>query len=216
LLGEQGHVDEAIQELQGLLNGTPSDRDTELVIAQVFSQAKRFPEAEAAAQKALALSPDPDDQVRAIFILGSIYEREKKYDLAEEQFKKVLAVDPLNGPAANYLGYMLADRGVRLEESVRYIQKALETDPNNGAYLDSLGWAYFKMNKLDLAELNLEKAVRASRPRLLAGRQDAPGGAGVGARLGGMAHRFLQRLWPRAGRPAAQGPGQAEAEPGHG
>ncbi len=159
LLGEQGQVDQAIQELQGLLNGTPSDRDTQLVIAQVYSQAKRFPEAEAAAQKALALSPDPDDQVRAIFILGSIYEREKKYDVAEEQFKKVLAVDPLNGAAANYLGYMLADRGVRLEESVHYIQKALETDPNNGAYLDSLGWAYFKMNKLDLAELNLEKAV---------------------------------------------------------
>jgi tetratricopeptide (TPR) repeat protein len=160
LLGEQGHVDEAIRELQGLLDGSPRDRDTQLVIAQVYSQAQRFHQAEAAALKALALSPDPRVDVRAVFILGSIYEREKKYDLAEEQFKKVLAVDPLNGPAANYLGYMLADRGVRLEESVRYIQKALETDPNNGAYLDSLGWAYFKMNKLDLAELNLEKAAR--------------------------------------------------------
>jgi tetratricopeptide (TPR) repeat protein len=160
LLGEQGQVDKAIQELQGLLDGTPSDRETELIIAQIYSQAKRYPEAEAAAQKALAMSTDPDDQVRPIFILGSIYEREKKYDLAEEQFKKVLAVDPLNSAAANYLGYMLADRGVRLEESVRYIEKALQTDPNNGAYLDSLGWAYYKMNKLDLAELNLEKAVR--------------------------------------------------------
>jgi tetratricopeptide (TPR) repeat protein len=160
LLGEQGQVDKAIQELQGLLDGTPGDRDTQLVIAQIYSQAKRYPEAETAAKKALALSTDPDDQVRPIFILGSIYEREKKYDLAEEQFKKVLAVDPLNSAAANYLGYMLADRGVRLEESVQYIEKALETDPNNGAYLDSLGWAYYKMNKLDLAELNLEKAVR--------------------------------------------------------
>lgn len=160
LLGEQGQVDQAIQELQGLLNGTPSDRETQLVIAQVYSQARRYPEAEAAAQKALSLSPQPDDQKRAVFILGSIYEREKKYDLAEEQFKKVLAVDPLNSAAANYLGYMLADRGVRLDESVKYIEKALETDPNNGAYLDSLGWAYFKMNKLDLAELNLEKAAR--------------------------------------------------------
>jgi tetratricopeptide (TPR) repeat protein len=160
LLGEQGQVDQAVQELQGLLNGTPGDRETQLVIAQVYSQAKRFPEAEGAAQKALSLSPQPDDQIRAHFILGSIYEREKKYDLAEEQFKKVLAADPLNGAAANYLGYMLADRGVRLEESVKYIQKALQTEPNNGAYLDSLGWAYYKMNRLDLAELNLEKAVR--------------------------------------------------------
>lgn len=160
LLGEQGQVDRAVQELQGLLDGTPGDRETQLVIAQVYSQAKRYPEAEAAARKALALSPQPDDQIRVNFILGSIYEREKKYDLAEEQFKKVLAADPLNSAAANYLGYMLADRGVRLEESVKYIQKALQTDPNNGAYLDSLGWAYFKMNRLDLAEINLEKAVR--------------------------------------------------------
>ncbi len=162
LLGEQGQLDRAVQELSGLLNGTPSDRETQLVIAQVYSQARRFPEAEAAAQKALSLSPQPDDQVRVRFILGSIYEREKKYDLAEEQFKKVLSADPLNGAAANYLGYMLADRGVRLDESVKYIQKALQTEPNNGAYLDSLGWAYYKMNRLDLAELNLEKAVRLS------------------------------------------------------
>jgi tetratricopeptide (TPR) repeat protein len=160
LLGEQGQVDQAVGQLQTLLNGTPGDRETLLVIAQIYSQAKRFPDAEQAAQKALALSAQPDDQIRVRYILGSIYEREKKYDLAEEQFKKVLAADPLNGPAANYLGYMLADRGVRLEESVKYIQKALQTEPNNGAYLDSLGWAYYKMNRLDLAELSLEKAVR--------------------------------------------------------
>jgi tetratricopeptide (TPR) repeat protein len=160
MLGEQGQVDQAIQELQGLLTGTPTDREVQLVIAQVCSQAKRYPEAEGAAQKALALSPQPEEQRRVVFILGSIYEREKKYDLAEEQFKKILAADPLNSDAANYLGYMLADRGVRLEESVKYIEKALQTDPANGAYLDSLGWAYYKMNRLDLAEINLQKAVR--------------------------------------------------------
>jgi tetratricopeptide (TPR) repeat protein len=55
---------------------------------------------------------------------------------------------------------MLADRGVRLEESVKYIQKALELEPNNAAYLDSLGWAYFKMSRFDLAESHLEKAAR--------------------------------------------------------
>jgi tetratricopeptide (TPR) repeat protein len=49
---------------------------------------------------------------------------------------------------------------VRLEESVKYIQKALRLDPNNGAYLDSLGWAYYKMDRFDLAEPHLEKAAR--------------------------------------------------------
>jgi len=68
-------------------------------------------------------------------------------------------VDPLNSSASNYLGYMLADRGVRLDESVKYIQKALELEPGNAAYLDSLGWAYFKMGRYDLAENPLQKAA---------------------------------------------------------
>jgi len=160
LLGESGEVDEAVRQLQELLNKAPSDREINLAIAQVYLQAKSFPEAERAARQALTLSSDQDDQKYVFFVLGSIYERQKKYDLAEEEFRKVLAVDPLNAPAANYLGYMLADRGVRLEESVKYIQKALELDPSNGAYMDSLGWAYFKMNRYDLAEPHLERAAQ--------------------------------------------------------
>ena len=54
---------------------------------------------------------------------------------------------------------MLADRGERLDESVGYLKKALEIEPDNGSYLDSIGWAYFKQNKLDLAEANLRRAA---------------------------------------------------------
>jgi len=160
LLGERGRVDEAERQLKSLLTNSPADREIYLTIAQVYSQAKKFPEAEESAHKALELSPKPDDQEYPHFVLGSIYERQKKYDLAEEQFRQVLSVNPLNAAACNYLGYMLADRGVRLDESVKYIQKALEIEPDNGAYLDSLGWAYFKMNRSDLAEPHLEKAAR--------------------------------------------------------
>ncbi|HEY6290957.1 MAG TPA: tetratricopeptide repeat protein [Terriglobia bacterium] len=160
LLGEQGKVDEALAALNGLLTGGSSDVEVLLTIAQVDSQAKRYPEAQAAAEKALSLNVKPDDQESAHFILGSIYERQKQYDQAEAEFKKVLASDPLNGQAANYLGYMLADRGVRLDESVKYIQRALQSDPNNGAYLDSLGWAYLKMHRPDMAEAPLERAAR--------------------------------------------------------
>jgi tetratricopeptide (TPR) repeat protein len=160
LLGDQGRVEEAVTQLQTFLNHTPVDRETYLSIAQVYSQAKRYDQAEEALQKALALTANPEEQEYARFLLGSIYERQKKYAPAEEQFQQVLKVNPLNASAANYLGYMLADRGVRLEESVKYIQKALAMEPNNGAYIDSLGWAYFKMSRYDLAEPNLEKAAR--------------------------------------------------------
>jgi tetratricopeptide (TPR) repeat protein len=160
LLGQEGHRDEAVAQLEKMLTGSPDDRDIYLSIAQIYSQAKVFPKAEAAINKALSLSENPEDQEYARFMLGSVFEREKKYDLAEEQFKKVLAVDPLNDAAANYLGYMLADRGVRLDESVKYIKDALKIEPNNGAYLDSLGWAYHRMNRNDMAQGPLEKAVK--------------------------------------------------------
>jgi len=159
MLGEAGHVDEAVTQLQSLLTNRPIDRSIYVSIAQVYLQAKRFDAAEQAIQKALDLSPSPEDQEFALFVQGSIFERQKKYDQAEQTFKKVLSVDPLNSSASNYLGYMLADRGVRLEESLKYIQKALELEPGNAAYLDSLGWAYFKMGRYDLAEKPLENAA---------------------------------------------------------
>jgi tetratricopeptide (TPR) repeat protein len=160
VMGEMGRVEEAVKQLQGLMNNTPADGDLCLNIAQVYIQARQFAQAEQAVNKALGYGSKPEEQVYSRFLLGSIYERQKRYDLAEEQFKKVLETDPLNASAANYLGYMLADRGVRLEESVKYIQKALRLEPNNGAYLDSLGWAYYKMDRCDLAEPPLEQAAR--------------------------------------------------------
>ena len=89
---------------------------------------------------------------------GSIFEREKKFELAEEAFRKVITSDPKNAGALNYLGYMLADRGTRLEEALAMLRKAVQLDPQNGAYLDSLGWAYFKMGSYEQAEENLRKA----------------------------------------------------------
>ena len=77
----------------------------------------------------------------------------------EAEFKKILQANPEHAGVLNYLGYMFADRGIRLQEAREYIVRALEVDPYNGAYLDSLGWVYFKLNQLDLAETNLKKAA---------------------------------------------------------
>jgi Flp pilus assembly protein TadD len=79
---------------------------------------------------------------------------------AEKAFRKALELEKNSAPAMNYLGYMLADRGLKLDEALKLIQKAVEVEPGNGAYLDSLGWVYFRMNRLDLAEEFLRKAVR--------------------------------------------------------
>ncbi len=159
LLGEQGHVNEATGVLKGMLNGSPHDASVKLAMAQIYMTAKQYDQAQATVEGLLQQKMDASNQEYAQFLLGSIYERQKNIDAAEQQFRKVLATDPLNSEAANYLGYILADRGINLDESVKYIQQALKLQPNNGAYLDSLGWAYFKMKRFDLAQPPLEKAA---------------------------------------------------------
>jgi tetratricopeptide (TPR) repeat protein len=155
---DMGKSDVAIAEVKALLKGNSDDREVYIALAQMQSRVKNWPAAEENITKALELSSKQEDKDYVIFVQGSIYERQKKYDLAEESFRKVVADDPKNAMALNYLGYMLADRDTRLEEALAYIRRAVALDPQNGAYLDSLGWAYYKLGKYDLAEENLRRA----------------------------------------------------------
>jgi predicted Zn-dependent protease len=102
----------------------------------------------------------PADRAIA-FRLASIYDRTHQFDRAEKGFREILATDPQHAPALNYLGYMLADRGRKLDEAVALIQRALAIDNDNPSYLDSLGWAYYKQDKLEAATSPLERAAAA-------------------------------------------------------
>lgn len=155
---DMGNADVAIERVKAMLKGTPEDRTVYIALAQMNSRVKNWSQAEADVAKAAELATKQDDKDYVIFVQGSIYERQKKYDLAEEAFRKAIADDPKNAMALNYLGYMLADRGTRLEEALGYIRRAVALDPQNGAYLDSLGWAYYRLGNYDLAEENLRRA----------------------------------------------------------
>jgi tetratricopeptide (TPR) repeat protein len=157
-LADMGQTDEALQKVNALLKGTPEDREVYITLVQMNSRLRRWSDAEQDLDKAEQLSTKQEDKDYIYFLRGSTYERQKKYDQAEEMFRKVLAADSQNATALNYLGYMLADRGVKLEEAFNLIKKAVDLDPANGAYLDSLGWAYFKLGKYDQAEDNLLRA----------------------------------------------------------
>ena len=157
-LSDMGMPDEGLQQVRSLLKGTPEDREVYITLAQMLSRLKRWPEAEEALNKAAQFSSKDEDKEYVEFLRGSTYERQKKYEQAEEVFRKILATDPQNGAVLNYLGYMLADRGMKLDEALFMIKKAVELEPANGAYLDSLGWAYFKLGKFDQAEDSLTKA----------------------------------------------------------
>lgn len=158
VLAETGKPAQAVEELKTLLDGK-SDREIQLSIAQAHEKARNYPEMAKALDAAEKLSESNDERETVLFMRGAMYEKLKQYDAAETEFRKTLALNPGNASALNYLGYMLADRNVRLSEAQQLIQKALERDPNNGAYLDSLGWLYFRMGKLDEAEQTLRRAL---------------------------------------------------------
>ena len=161
-LADTGEVDKSVADIRTMLKGGPEDREVYLRLGIIYTRAKRYNEALEALAKAEQLSTKPEDKAYVSFLRGDLYQREKMFDQAEAEFRKVLATtaptDPQSAATLNYLGYMNADRGVKLDESLNFIKQALSFEPNNSAYLDSLGWVYFKLGKYDLAEENLTKA----------------------------------------------------------
>src|SRR5215469_7093270 len=158
-LADDGKVDEGLQLAKSMLKGTAEDRETYVGLSQIYARLKRWKDAEDALTQAEKLSARAEEKEYVQFLQGSMYERQKKFEQAEQTFRQVLQLDPNNTMTLNYLGYMLADRNTRLEEALTLIKKAVSMDPQNGAYLDSLGWAYFRLGNYDLAEENLRKAA---------------------------------------------------------
>lgn len=133
---EQGRFAEAVPFLQRALSGVEGGVETGLDIG--------------------------DDELRVAlrFQLGEAYERSRRYDEAADQFRAVLELEPENSLALNYLGYMWADNGENLEQALELIRRAVDLDPNNGAFVDSLGWALFRLGEFEQARRHLERANR--------------------------------------------------------
>ncbi len=118
---------------------------------------QRSAETVAVARAALTRFPESSD---LLFALAASLERSGAFDEAVERFRELIAREPDNASALNYLGYMYADKGINLEEARDLIRKAVDEEPSSGAYLDSLGWVYFKLGDLDRAEKHLTEAAR--------------------------------------------------------
>jgi tetratricopeptide (TPR) repeat protein len=151
-----GRFDDGAALLKGLAAASARNVRAAQNLADYYAAADKYAEAAAILKDVAARVPD---DLGVLFQYGAMLERQSLHADAERVFRQVLARDPEHGPALNSLGYTLAERGIRLDESVALLTRAVALDPYNGAYLDSLGWAYFKLNQLDLAEPNLRAAA---------------------------------------------------------
>ena len=138
------------------------DHDNDLLahfrarLGSLYVVLERENEAVEVLEEVLETTPNNPD---ANYWLGIAYQEVGNLEQAEHYLRKTIALSPEREEAYNALGYFFAENGTNLDEAVRLIQTALKKSPANGAYLDSLGWAYFKQGKLNDALKQLEKAV---------------------------------------------------------
>jgi len=128
-----------------------------MAAADAYGRLKNYDAAVRISRAALAARPE---NAEVMFRLASSLERGGNPTEAEKVFLQLLAERPNDAASQNYLGYMWADQGVQLDKARELLEKAVAREPRNAAYLDSLGWVYFRMGKFDTAEKNLREAAR--------------------------------------------------------
>jgi tetratricopeptide (TPR) repeat protein len=156
ILFESGRKGACYAAMKKWIRGKPETPVPYLELARFYSRDGNYTDALKILKKADKQLPDNMD---VLFQLASTHERVGESERAESLFHRILQRDPYHAPALNYLGYLLADKNVRLEESKEYIRRALEIDPENGAYLDSLGWVNYRLGLFQEAEAALLRAI---------------------------------------------------------
>lgn len=149
-------IDAAIEHARRAVNAMPDSLGPRVMLGRLYQSEKRYAEAEPVWADAMARFP------RMIGLgLDLAYCREQRGDLdgSEAAARDVLKQEPRNPAALNFLGYLLADHNRKLEEAEILIQQAVAQDPDNGAFLDSLGWVYYRLGRVEEARTKLERAV---------------------------------------------------------
>jgi tetratricopeptide (TPR) repeat protein len=164
ILSEMKRFNESAELLRSMIKGdrenATDDASVLLILSNVQMQAGRLKEAEESARKALELNPDDPE---ALIQLSSVFDRAKQHRESEKILRDLLKREPDNATALNNLGYFMVERGIGYEEAMKLIEQAIAIDPIQGSFLDSLGWAHFKLGNVEKARQYLEKALIYAR-----------------------------------------------------
>jgi len=164
LLGPLKQNERAVKVLSEARQHFPQTPEIVYYLGIAQREAKHFQEAVATFEEALHEAEAEGTEIanaRFYFDYGAAAERAGLHDKAAELFRKSIAVDPANAADAyNYLAYMWAEHDTHLDEAEQMIKLALQADPNNGAYIDTLGWLEFRQGKFDQALSDLLRAAQ--------------------------------------------------------
>ena len=153
-------IDEAKALLEELSSKNPKEVAPLDALGNILRSHERYDEAREYYSRAVKLVPHPAKENWTLFYSrGVCNERMKDWPAAEADFKQALALAPEESLVLNYLGYSWVDQGRNLKQAMDFIRKAVKLKPDDGYYVDSLGWAYYRLGNLPAAVENLERAV---------------------------------------------------------
>jgi tetratricopeptide (TPR) repeat protein len=156
LLKDGGRFDEAVSLLEKTLESKPEGA-LYGALASLYEENGNTAKAEETLLRGLDRTPG---NIEMRYRLGVLYEKTGRFDQSLVEMQKILDAEPDHAETLNFIGYGLADRGIRLEDAERMVKKALQLKPGNGYITDSMGWVYFRMNDLNRAAGYLEEAHR--------------------------------------------------------
>ncbi|MGH7256559.1 MAG: tetratricopeptide repeat protein [Nitrospirales bacterium] len=154
---------EAIGHLTEAVNLNPKKPEAAILLGLTYLQSDRYREASEAFEEGIRHNPDNAD---LHFNLGTAYDKLDRFEDLVQAMEAALRLNPDHADALNYLGYSYAERGVKIQEALTLIQRALSLKPDNGYYVDSLGWALFKLGKHEeaLAEIKCAASLVGDDP----------------------------------------------------
>jgi tetratricopeptide (TPR) repeat protein len=155
ILVRSGRAEEGRKLLDDL--AAQGDTAATLAAAQSFQRVERYTDSIPMLERLTAREPGSPV---AHFLLGAAYDRTGQRSKALAELRRVLQIDPDFPAALNYLGYALAEAKESLDEALTLVQRAVALEPDNGAYVDSLGWTYYQLGRHEQARGYLERAAR--------------------------------------------------------
>ena len=153
-------IDDSKALLDGLISQNPDDIRPLDALGNILRSRERYAEALDYYDRAVKLVDKPTKENWSLYYSrGVCNERMKKWPAAEADFKQALELSPDESLILNYLGYSWVDQGMNLTQAMDYIRKAVKLKPDDGYYVDSLGWAYYRLGNMPAAVEHLERAV---------------------------------------------------------
>ncbi|MBW1786453.1 MAG: tetratricopeptide repeat protein [Deltaproteobacteria bacterium] len=159
ILDSQGKSTEAIDVLESAIDGSEAEVELYLMLASLYEGLKKYDKGIEVAREGLK---NDERNVDLLFRIGVLLDKKGDKEACLTEMRNILKIDPDHADALNYIGYTYAEKGIRLDEAMKLIKRALAIKPESGYILDSLGWVYFQKGQYGEALGYLEKAAIAT------------------------------------------------------